>query len=339
MSDNKASSRPIDQIRNSAMSMKVGAPDDGNITEMVSVSDRMLVVMERAIHVMQLADSIDPARTNISIPNTQQRLLSRGAGDPIVAKTLLTAQTLFKKAHLGNDFDEQRGLTLALDLLKDIASMADMLIATQDAQDTAIARFEKEAVAERHLTLPAIGDAEARCDAFAQKVGHIVDILRDMARLFYGEALKSKWIDSLTELTKERYGCEDPFAKYIEAVRPFLLLLRDLRNMVEHPKAEWHIKVFDFRLLPSGQVMIPSIEIVRPGEEASQGALTLFMSQVTDDIANVAELFMAYLCNANVQSLPPFPIQVLELPLEQRSNPLVRMSYGCIQGDQIIRIG
>ncbi|MFA7301936.1 MAG: hypothetical protein WC069_06520, partial [Candidatus Shapirobacteria bacterium] len=102
MRDDKASGRDIDQIRNSAMSMKVGAPDDGKITEMVSLGDRMLVVMERAIHVMQLADSIDPGRTNISIPNTQQRLLSRGADDPIVAKTLLTAQVLFKKTHLGN---------------------------------------------------------------------------------------------------------------------------------------------------------------------------------------------------------------------------------------------
>lgn len=321
------------------MSMKVGSPDDGKITEMVSLGDRMLIVMERAIHVMKLADTIDPHRTNISIPNTQQKLLNRGATDPIVAKTFLTAHALFKKCHLGNDFDEERGLMLALDLLKDTVAMADMLSATQDAQDAAVASFEKGTAAGRNLTLPAIGDAEARCDAFAQKVGHAVDILRDMARLFYGEALKSKWIDSLVEITKERYGSEDPFAKYIEAARPFLLLLREMRNMIEHAKPDWHIKVSDFRLLPNGQVMVPSVEIVRPGQEASQGALTSLMSQVIDDVANVAELFMAYLCNAHVKPFPPFPIQVLELPPEQRSNPLVRMSYGCIQGDKIVRIG
>lgn len=339
MSNEKATSRPIDEVRNSAMSMKVGAPDDGKITEMVSVGDRMLVVMERAVHIMQLADSIDPARTNIAIPNTQQRFLNRGADDPIVAKTLLTAQVLLKKIHLGNDFDEQRGLTLALDLLKDIATMADMLSATQAAQDKATGAFENETAPGRHLTLPAIGDAEARCDAFAQKVGHAVDILRDMARLFYGEALTIKWIDSLSKLTKERYGSEDPFTKFVEAAGPFLLSLREMRNMIEHPKADRHIKVFDFRLLPSGQIMVPSIETIRPGEKAFQGTLTSFMSQVTDDIANVAESLMAYLCNSHVQPFPPFPIQVIELPLEQRSNPLVRMSYGCIQGDQIIRIG
>lgn len=306
---------------------------------MVSMGDRMLIVMERAIHVMQLADDIDPGRTNLSIPNTQQKLLNRGASDPIVAKTLLTAQVLFKKSHLGNDFDEERGLTLALDLLKDIASMADMLGTLQAAQDAAIELFENESVRGRNLKLPAIGDAEARCDAFAQKVGHAVDILRDIARLFYGESLSKKWIDSLTELTKERYGSEDVFTKYVEAVRPFLLTLREMRNMIEHAKPDWHIKVFDFRLMSSGQIMVPSVEIVRPDQESAQSALTSLMQQVTDDIAHVAEVLMAYLCNAHVQPFPPFAIQVIELPIEQRSDPLVRMSYGCIQGEQVIRIG
>lgn len=321
------------------MSMKVGTPEDGEIQQMLALSDRMLIILARAIYVMQLADNIDPDRTNISIPNTKQKLLGRGADDPLVAKTLLTAQNLFKEVHLGKNFDEKRGLALALELLKDVATMADMLGAIKDSQDDAIARFKKESAEGRNLTLPAIGDAEARCDAFAQKVGHAVDILRDIARLFYGEALTSKWIDSLAELTKERYGEEDPFTKYVEAARPLLLLLREMRNMIEHPKPDRHIKIFDFRMLPNGQVMVPSVEIVRPGQDVAQSALTSLVSQVTDDIANVAESFMAYLCNAHIQPLPPFAIQVLELPLTQRTNPLVRMSYGCIQGNQVVRIG
>lgn len=228
---------------------------------------------------------------------------------------------------------------LALDLLKDLAAMADMRMSLQKAQEVAIASFGEEHAKGRSLTLPAIGNAEARCDAFAQKVGHAVDTLRDIARLFYGEALKKKWIDSLADLARERYGADDPFTKYVDTVRPFLLLLREMRNMIEHAKPDWHIKVYDFRLLPSGQIMVPSLEIVRPGMETSKGALTELMSQLTEDLASVAEVLMAYLCNAHVQPFPPFNIQVLELPMNQRGNPLVRMSYGCIQGDQVIRIG
>lgn len=112
-----------------------------------------------------------------------------------------------------------------------------------------------------------------------------------------------------------------------------------MRNMIEHAKPDWHIKTFDFRLLPDGKIMVPSFEILRAGMETSKGPVTSLMSQVTEDIAIVAEVLMAYLCNAHVQPFPPFSIQVLELPQQQRGNRLVRMSYGCIQGDQVIRIG
>lgn len=339
MSANNTSKRPIDRVRDSAMSMKVGTPEDGAIKDMFGLKDRMLFVLERAVYVMQLADDIDPDRSNISIPNTQQKLLGRGAEDPLVAKTLLTAHILFKKSHLGETFDEERGLALALDLLKDLATMADMRAVLQEDQDKAIASFEKENVKGRSLTLPSIGDAAARCHAFTQKVGHIVDTLRDITRLFYGEAVKKKWVDSLAELTRERYGAENPFTKYVDTMRPFLLLLREMRNMIEHAKTDWHIKTFDFQMLSNGKIMVPSVEIVRPGLETSKSTLTSLMSQVTEDIADVTEVLMAYLCNAHVQPLPPFEIQVLELPPEQRGSPLVRMSYGCIQGGQVIRIG
>lgn len=238
MSADDTSKRPIDRIRDSGMSMKIGAPGDGAIKEMFGLKDRMLFVLDRAIYAMQLADDIDPDRSNISIPNTQQKLLGRGAEDPLVAKTLLTAHALFKKSHLGETFDEEQGLVLALDLLKDFAAMADMLDSLQKAQDDAIASFEKESVKDRSLTLPSIGDAEARCHTFAQKVGHAVDTLRDITQLFYGEAVRRKWIDSLAELTRERYGTEAPFTKYVDTMRPFLLLLREMRNMIEHAKPD-----------------------------------------------------------------------------------------------------
>lgn len=108
MSANDAHKRPIDRVRDSAMSMKVGVPEDGAIKEMFGLKDRMLFILERAIYAMQLADEIDPNRSNISIPNTQQKLLGRGAEDPLVAKTLLTAHTLFKEIHLGKAFSESR---------------------------------------------------------------------------------------------------------------------------------------------------------------------------------------------------------------------------------------
>jgi len=68
-----------------------------------------------------------------------------------------------------------------------------------------------------------------------------------------------------------RYGADSPFARYLQGAKPFLLLVLDIRNTIEHPKSNKYIEVSDFRVLPSGQTIAPSVEIVRPDGEAGYG--------------------------------------------------------------------
>jgi hypothetical protein len=90
------SQRPIDVLRNSAKSGRIGGDgDDSAITEMIPIGDKLYIVKERGIYAMQLADQIDPQRTNAGIPDTQQKILPIGSDDPLVARTLMKAHTLF----------------------------------------------------------------------------------------------------------------------------------------------------------------------------------------------------------------------------------------------------
>ena len=331
---------PIDARRNSAFSGKVGSDgDDSAIHEMIPLGDFMYVVKERGVYSMQLADQIDPGRTNISVPNVQQKILPIGSSDPIVARTLLTAHTLFKAELLGPSFNEKKGVELMLELLKSIVAMIGMRVELEAADAQARAAFEARAQACGALALPAIANLKARCDAFSQKGGHVVDILENIAKLFYRSELKSKWIDALCELTAQRYGEGSPFAQYMTKARPFLLFVRDMRNMIEHPKDDKHVKVRDFRLLPSTEIAPPTFEIVRPGEGAQSATITLLMTQIVDDLVSVTEVLIVYLCRATVQPFAGFAINVVELPLEQRSNKEQRFYYGCQHGGQIVRFG
>ena len=88
-------------MRNAARSGPIGAEGATAIREMIPLGDTMYFVKERGIYAMQLADQIDPDRTNAALPDTQQRILRIGTDDPVVARTLLTANTLFKEAVLG----------------------------------------------------------------------------------------------------------------------------------------------------------------------------------------------------------------------------------------------
>src|SRR6266581_1362999 len=193
--------RPIDALRDSGGSMDIGTKAEGAITDLISTAEALYIVKERSVYAVQTADQIDPGRTNPVIPNTQQRVLAIGSESPIVVRTLLTGQTLFKKTMLGKEFDEQSAIGLALGLLKDLAAMDDVRSSLEEAERLARASYEKESNRNRSA-LPSLGDCKARLDAYAQKAGHVVNCLEEISKLFYGKSISVKWIDSLSRLVE-----------------------------------------------------------------------------------------------------------------------------------------
>jgi len=336
---NRAGDRPIDKMRDAARSGRIGAEDDNSaIRELIPIGDTMYVAKERGIYAVQLADQIDPDRTNAALPDTQQRILPIGTDDTVVARTLLTANTLFKESVLGADFPRETGLRLVLDVLKDPAALAEMRAELETAEAKAREHFEGVRQARGSFVLPAIGNLKARCDAFAQKAGHVVNELGEMAKLFFPNELTKKWIDSLSALAAERYGADSPFAVWMREARPFLLLVNEMRNMIEHPKPDRHIKINDFKLLPSGQIDPPFVEVVRPDEQPHKATVTL-LGKVADDLVSATEVLMACLCGVNARPFSGISVGVFEFPVEQREFKHQRFYYGTPWGDQIARFG
>ena len=69
--------------------MEIGTSDDQSaVTGIFPIGDNLYVVKERGIYEVKLADRIDPNRTNIAIPNTQQKVLNYGSEAPVVGRTL-----------------------------------------------------------------------------------------------------------------------------------------------------------------------------------------------------------------------------------------------------------
>jgi hypothetical protein len=96
--------RDIDKVRDSGKSASIGTDgDDSAISEMIPIGHTLYFVKERGIYAFQMADQIDPGRTNISIPDIQQRILQVGSDDAVVARILLTAATLFNKNVLDSE--------------------------------------------------------------------------------------------------------------------------------------------------------------------------------------------------------------------------------------------
>lgn len=62
--------------------------DTGGIEAMCEINGSLHIILERAIYLAKLADEIDPQRTNPSIPNVNQKVLSVGTESEIVRRVL-----------------------------------------------------------------------------------------------------------------------------------------------------------------------------------------------------------------------------------------------------------
>ncbi len=329
--------RPIDRIRDSAFSMHVGGPDNGAICEMISINDQLHIVSEHAIFLVQLADEVDPDRTNAAVPNTKQQVLSYGAKDPAVGRILLTAQAMLKASHLSSDFPEQRALSLAFDFLRDIAAMSDIHSNLVEAIQKTTGEVNNRIGIDRSVDLPTVGDAKRRCDAFAQKVGHAIDTMKEIARLFYPGKISKKWIDSLARVTAQKHGDDEPLVRFVSEVRGSLLFMREIRNMIEHPREDAHLMIHDFRLTADMNLVPPHVKIIKSDESPVSCLLSTFMTDITEDLISIGELFIALLCGANAESFAGFPLVVVEIPESRRParNPHQRISYGIVMNGEV----
>src|SRR5882724_4111960 len=117
----------INALRDSAAQMEVGSDDDSSpIHAMFPIAGAMHIIKANGIYRIQLADEIDPQRTNPSILNTQQRVLAFGSDCDLVRQTLLTSKRLFDSKLLGPSFSYDRAIELTFEALKDIIAMHEM---------------------------------------------------------------------------------------------------------------------------------------------------------------------------------------------------------------------
>lgn len=329
--------RPIDQRRNAAGMMELGTPEEGGITEMIPLADKLIVIKEYAIYAVQLADEIDPGRTNIEIPNVQQKIASEGSQSDLVCRVLLTGGELLNESYLDPRVDCKRGLLICVQILTELVAMKELAAALQQAQEQAVKAMQKKP--DGSLLLPAIPDVLVRAKTFIQRAEHVAQSLYILCVLFYGEELKKKgkWFDGLTALLHEKYGEADDFSRFSVQVAQCCKFLRNTRNCVEHASTSQFIDVRDFDLLPSREIMPPSIKVVHGETPQPIIPVDNFMEQVAQSVLNLTEQLIAFLCSKHVQNIGGLTVQIGEVPEDQRGNKKIRYGYVVWFGDQLVR--
>jgi hypothetical protein len=333
--------RLIDRKRDAGGAIDVGMPNDQSaVTAMIQIGEQFYVVKECGIYEIKLADQIDPQRTNIAIPDTQQKVLEYGSDSPFVGRTLLTAKELLNPSFLPNGVDLRKALRLNFEALKDLAAMLDVATALEEAQRTAIAAFEGASQKEGSVALPAVGNIDARCKDFVQKADHSLQSLMRIVRVFNGEDAGRQWFEGFSNLVSNRYGDGDQFSKFLVAALPFLKFVRNARNCVEHSKDNKKIVTRDFSVQADGAVLPPTIEVIHPDTPMSAVPVSEFMGRAHAQTVTMIEQMIVFICQKHVRPpLATFPVQVVEWPEGAGPQKHVRYSYGCYDPEgRVIRV-
>lgn len=302
---------------------------------MISTGDRLLVVKGKGIYEIKLADQVDPERTNIGAPNTIQRVLSYGAEAPWVGAVVLTAHQLLQSSCSPSNINGAEAFALVLEIAEDVAGAHELVANYRNAEDAATKSLDPKIRNDRSVVVPALGNVEPRCNEFLQRSDHALRELFRLVRMFYSDVGSGGWEGLKTKINRESQNI-DNFPQFLDETVPFLQLIRNARNCVEHPRPEQRLVVVDFSVDSKNVLLPPMIEIVHPRTPLPKVPVSAFFTQILGNLVRVVELMVVFLCARHVSAAGGFHIQVVEFPQERRRSPHVRYGYGAMIDGQII---
>lgn len=331
--------RPIDRKREAGGSFVIGDVNDGTpIRKFVKMAGNLLALTDRGIYEIKLADQIDPERTNPNLPhNVHRQVLSVGCESELVRRVFLSAHTLFDEKFLRSTIDHEQALTLAFDALENMTAMSTIASDFDRAEQHADASFGARNQREGSIMLPAIGDVRSRCKTYMQKADHAAGALYEIVKLFYPMTRRRYW-SGVLETLRAKYGPDDPFTLEMTRAVPFLMLVRNTRDCLEHGNLKG-VTITDFVITAEGKIERPVIAIDFRETKEPAIAIALFFNQIGQGLTKAIELIFALLCSKNTEPCSGFPVQVIELDEHWQAAKHVRFAYGIKMNGQMVPIG
>lgn len=305
---------------------------------MFSAGHGLLIFTQKCTYRIQLADQIDPKRENINLPlAVQQKLFDYGTRSELIGRTFLQGKTLFRKEFLPQ-IDNDAALKLCFEFLSEYVAMTNAMEDFAEAEKQAIATAEKGSRKGSSITIPAVGNVRPRCKTFSQKADHAVAKVFEIVNLFYDRPATGGWT-AFAEFVSKTYGADDAFTEMMAIAAPFLQLVRNTRDCLEHNNKDAS-KISDFSLRSDGKIDPPIIEIHFRKSVLEPTAVSAYMTGTTINVLDCFEQMLVHLCAKNVKPFAGFPIYIAAVPPERRKDKHTRYAYGMFAGDnQFVPIG
>ncbi len=239
---------------------------------------------------------------------------------------------MLRKEFLPDYIDLRRGMTLSFEALSEIAAMKTVAADFKELENGAISQAEEVRRKNGSVVIPAVGHVETKCKTFAQKSDHAGAKLYEIAKLFYPGVKWRGWPD-FAEFVGRTFGDEDAFTKLTVITTPFLQLVRNLRDCLEHGNIGDGVLIDDFSIGADGAIALPRIGIDFRSTKQPAVFISHFMAEATEMLLQTFELTLTHLCSKHVQPFAGMPIQVGIAAEDRRQNKHVRFAYGMYYQD------
>ena len=211
--------------------------------------------------------------------------------------------------------------------------MHDVERRLQTSQDEAQNNLQEN---QRHIGsfgLTPAGDSETSVKTFMQRTTHALAIMLNLTRVFFPACNTKGFFEPIRDAAAEKFGPEDMLAQLLTDLMKFNKYMRDARNCVEHPKKKKKVIVKDYSLTPNNTILPPSIEVIHPDSPQTMINILDYMAQIREQVSDMTELLIVFLCSRHMEAPGPFPIQVIELPEDRRQFIEQRFGYGVYTED------
>jgi hypothetical protein len=325
----------IDRQRESAITLNIGGDDKSEVKEFLSTSDALYVIKETSVFKIQLADDIDPARTNPNIPNLSQQILTQGHDNEIVARILLTAKYLFDEKNATVKPFIADLFKSSLVLTEQILELYEMTQAFADEINKKEKEFLEKPMKPNGFTLPSVSGIATKMHNILSKADKAKDTILEICRLQFLPGVTGKiMLEKLEKAISEDLKDEPDLILAWQETAKFYALIRNTRNASEHPKPGYKLELTDFAMRPDGAINPPLIEIVHPDTPIRTLPITEFLEFIQNLMLAYAENTMVFIRYAALLKNNPFNEWVAAFPEEERRHKHVQFYRAININDQ-----
>tara|TARA_R110002096_G_scaffold99058_1_gene219725 strand:- start:365 stop:1327 length:963 start_codon:yes stop_codon:yes gene_type:complete len=299
--------------------------DPSPVKGFISTSNALYVFKEESIYKVQLADDIDPGRTNYDIPNLNQKILPAGENNEVVARVLLTTKCLFDENNATVSPFVGAFLEQSIYLTKHILELQEMIYNLRYKIIQKEEIFKKKEYNINNFSLPFVSGLDQELHNILVKADRAKDSILALYRLhFFPEGKKKPNMDEYDVVINDKLLSKpDILAGWNETIM-VLRLIRNIRNASEHRRDGNQLRAQDFEMQPDGSINSPIVGIEHKDTPIEPIQVVDFLDLIDNMILDHAEGSIVTIRCAVLLDNNPFNEQVGYLPAEKRRHPLVR---------------